>query len=83
VTLLAAVTSAGFRDAVLVYLAVAFVSFVAAGSIFWRRRRQAGRHTGSALMLAMFVAAMALMPRMKREPALAHDRLATPVSGPA
>lgn len=60
-TLLAAVTSAGFRDAVLVYLAVAFVSFVAAGSIFWRRRRQAGRHTGSALMLAMFVAAMQLL----------------------
>lgn len=60
-TPLAALPAPGFKDAVLVYLAAAFVSFVGASWIFWRKRRQAGRHAAAAFGLAMFVAAMQLL----------------------
>jgi membrane protease YdiL (CAAX protease family) len=59
--LLASPPSSGFQNAVLVYIAAAFLSFAAAASIFFRRRRQAGRHAWCALLLALFVAAMQMV----------------------
>jgi hypothetical protein len=61
VTLLAALPSEGFQYAVFVYLAAAFVSFVAAANILWRRRRQAGRHVPCALGLAVAVGLLQLL----------------------
>ncbi|MCC6740059.1 MAG: CPBP family intramembrane metalloprotease [Planctomycetia bacterium] len=57
----AALPSAGFEYAVLVYLGAAVVSFAAAGSIFWRRRRQAGRHVPTALAVAFLIAVCQLV----------------------
>lgn len=54
-TPLADLPSAGFEYAVLVYLAAGFISFVAAGSLFWKRRRQVGRHVPSALAVAFLI----------------------------
>lgn len=54
-TPLAELTSSGFEYAVLVYLGAAFISFVAAGSLFWKRRRQVGRHVPSALAVAFLI----------------------------
>lgn len=53
--------SQGFQFAVLLYIVAGVVSFAASASIYWRRRRQAGRHTACALLLALFVAAMQIL----------------------
>ncbi|KAF0240642.1 MAG: Abortive infection [Planctomycetota bacterium] len=39
----------------LVYTVTAIVSFVAAGSLFWKRRRQVGRHVPAALTIALMI----------------------------
>ncbi|MEK7466089.1 MAG: CPBP family intramembrane glutamic endopeptidase [Planctomycetota bacterium] len=52
---LAAVSSGGLEHAVLVYTATAIISFAAAGSLFWKRRRQVGRHVPAALTIAFMI----------------------------
>jgi membrane protease YdiL (CAAX protease family) len=44
-----------------VYLAAAMLSFAAAGSLFWRRRRQVGRHVPAALALGFLIGALQLV----------------------
>lgn len=53
--LLAAVSSGGLEHAVFVYTATAILSFAAAGSLFWKRRRQVGRHIPAALTIAFMI----------------------------
>ena len=60
-TPLAAVSSGGLEHAVLVYALAAIVSFAAAGSLFWRRRRQVGRHVPAALTIAFLIALCQLL----------------------
>ncbi|MCE9583241.1 MAG: hypothetical protein K8T20_12190, partial [Planctomycetes bacterium] len=60
-TLLAELPSQGFQYAVFVYLAAAMLSFAAAGSMFWRRRRQVGRHVPAALALGFLIGALQLI----------------------
>jgi hypothetical protein len=55
VTSLAALASGGLEHAVFVYTATAILSFAAAGSLFWKRRRQVGRHVPAALAIAFMI----------------------------